>query len=66
MPATSEAQSHVARMARAYQKGDLDLQEIPAGARDAVKSMAQMAPKQLEDYMYVQGQGPKKKTILGG
>lgn len=66
MPAQSSKQSHVAQMAFAHKHGHLDLQDIPAGAREAVQSMAKMSEDSLKDYMHVQGKKPKKKSLLAG
>lgn len=61
MPAASEAQAHMARMAMGYKHGHLALEDIPKGAREAVQSMAAMAEDRLADFMHVK---PKKKTLL--
>jgi hypothetical protein len=53
-------------MAMALKHGHLDLADIPAGARDAVKSMAKMSESSLKDYMHMAKHKPKKKSLLGG
>lgn len=63
MPASSERQAHVARMAMGLKKGSLDLDEIPEGAREAVRNMARMSERSLHDFMHTR-EKPKKKTLL--
>lgn len=46
----------------AFKHGKLALKDIPAGAREAVQSMAKMGEDSLKDYMHK----PRKKTIMGG
>ena len=50
MPSVSVAQRRVAAMAKRVKEGTLRLTDIPAGARDDVKSMAGMSLSQLSDF----------------
>jgi hypothetical protein len=43
---------HTARMAKAYALG-APITRFPAGARKAVKAMAQMGAKKLGDFMHM-------------
>lgn len=62
MPATSDKQAHTARMAMGVKHGSLKLADLPKGAREAVKSMAEMSEDSLKDFMHTAK--PKAKTIL--
>lgn len=62
MPAKSESQARLARMSMAHKHGHLALKDIPAGAREAVQSMAKMSEDSLKDFMHTAK--PKAKTIL--
>jgi len=53
-------------MAMALKHKPLELSDIPAGAREAVTSMAKMSEDSLKDYMHVQAKKPQKKSLLGG
>ena len=50
MPSVSVAQRRVAAMAKRLKEGTLHLADIPAGARDDVKSMMSMSLSQLTDF----------------
>jgi len=64
MPAQSQAQQHVANMARAVKHGKLLLRDVPAGARKAVESMAAMPESQLDDFQHAVPHAPQRKTLL--
>lgn len=65
-PAVSESQRNLMGMAYAYDKGDLALKDIPEGARDKVKSIADsMKSKDLSDFAHTKHKGlPKRKTFI--
>lgn len=50
MPALSTAQRRVAAMAKRVKEGTLRLADIPAGARDDVKSMMSMSVATLTEF----------------
>ena len=50
MPSVSVAQRRVAAMAKRVKEGTLRLADIPAGARDDVKSMMSMSLSTLTDF----------------
>lgn len=50
-------------MALAYKEGKLPLHQVPMGARNAVKSMAQMVPGKLREFTRRDKRG---YTLLGG
>lgn len=62
MPAQSVRQQNTARMAMALKHKHLSLADIPAGAREAAQSMAQMSEDSLKDFMHTKQS--KAKTIL--
>ena len=50
MPSVSVAQRRVAAMAKRVKEGTLRLADIPAGARDDVKSMMSMSAATLTEF----------------
>lgn len=53
MPATSTKQKNLMLMARAVKHGHKSLSEMPARARESIKSAMQMSDKQLKDYSHL-------------
>lgn len=51
MPATSRKQMDTARMAYAVKMGKAKMEDMPAGAHDAIKSMMGMSESDLKDMM---------------
>lgn len=52
MPAKSGRQARTARMAMAVKTGKAKLEDMPEGARDAIRSMMDMSLKDLEEFMH--------------
>jgi hypothetical protein len=53
-------------MATAYKHGHVELKDLPEGAREAVKRMAQMSDDSLDDFTHVAKHRPKTRSLLGG
>lgn len=62
MPSETMRQAHTARMAMAY-LGGKPLSSFPEGARDAIKSMAEMGEEKLKHYMHTKR---RRGTVLTG
>ncbi len=64
MPAKSEAQRHLMRMALAVKRGQQEMKDIPEGVRPTVKGLLRsMSDKQLREFAASSADHPKKHYV---
>ena len=62
MPATSMPQARTARMAYAVKMGKAKMEDMPEGAREAIKGMMEMSGEDLQEMMQMK---KRRKTMMG-